>query len=200
MTVDAEDAGQDTGGTLITDGMAIRKKEYGLPTAATWTIWAFTIAPWGAEAAELTAQLVCNQGNTNASVILHRSVLGGLKLAPLIGRLVISRSIIGEDRAADGGVPATLVIGAQGMDADISGSTIFGRATLRSIEAENSLLLGRIDLKHKQAGCVRFLLCPARGRSATPLSLRPARGRSRKHAPPSFRRPASRIKALPGSA
>jgi hypothetical protein len=69
------------------------------------------------------------------------------------------------------------------MDGEISGSTVFGRMSLRTIEAENSILLGLVTLRHRQSGCVRFCyttrasVLPRRyrcvPRASDPDSLRP---------------------------
>ena len=175
ITVDALDAGDDEGGELVIDGLVIRKKIQLRDAGDLSRLGLYNCTVGGGEG-KLDAPVACGAGNERASLTIHRSVLSSIDLPTSAGRLSISRSILGEDRTADGGAPSLHIIRAPGMDAEISGATVFGRASLRTIEAENSLLLGRVALEHKQQGCVRF--CYATRDSALPRRYRCVPGAS----------------------
>jgi hypothetical protein len=72
---------------------------------------------------------------------------------------------VGEDRdlQADPDLLA-LVVDAPSADVEIARSTIFGRAAIRSVEAENSLFLGTARAAQRQRGCVRFSYAPLTSR------------------------------------
>jgi hypothetical protein len=56
------------------------------------------------------------------------------------------------------------------MDTTIAGTTLFGRATCRTIHAENSILTGIVEVEYRQTGCVRF--CYVNETSALPRRYR----------------------------
>ena len=62
------------------------------------------------------------------------------------------------------------------MDMAIAGSTVLGRATCRSLQAENSILTGPITVAFRQTGCVRF--CYVDETSALPRRYRCVPGAS----------------------
>jgi hypothetical protein len=66
-----------------------------------------------------------------------------------------------------------LVVDAHSADADISRSTLFGRVEARSIEAENSLFMGRALALQRQQGCVRFCYAPPGSRLARRFRCQP---------------------------
>ncbi|MFZ7090755.1 hypothetical protein [Primorskyibacter sp. 2E233] len=169
IIVEAAESGQETGGTLILDGLVIQQPVALSPTGDLHHLGVYNCT-LGAQGDRLDPAITCAAGNLSASVTLHRTIAGPIALGEMTGALSISRSIIGEDRTADGQLPAAPVLKAGRMDADISGSTLLGHASLRSIEAENSILLGQIALEHRQRGCVRFCFAP-RG-SALPRRYR----------------------------
>ncbi len=152
-------SGQGEGGALILDGLAIREGIILPPRGDLGELGLFNCTAGGAKG-RLAGGIAAPQGNAACKVTLHRSVLGGVTFGRAAGGLEISRCILSEDDTADGGPPAHDALNAPRMDARISGTTLFGRARLRSIEAENSLLLGNVTLEHRQRGCVRFCYAP----------------------------------------
>ena len=169
VNVHGLDAGDDDGGMLVIDGLVIRNKIQLRANADLGQLSLFNCTV-GATAGQLKQALVQSTGNERVGVTIHRSIVGPLDLPVATGRLAITRSIVGEDRVADGSVPANPVVGAPSMDGEISGSTVFGRMSLRTIEAENSILLGLVTLRHRQSGCVRF--CYTTRDSVLPRSYR----------------------------
>ncbi len=157
VMIDAADAGEDEGGTLILDGLALGDKVEARAGGDLGHLWVLNCTV-GASGALLDKAIVSTADNARMRLTLDRSIAAKIDLPLATGALTISRSILGEDVAADGGGTgnATLVARTPRMDAEISGCTILGRVTCRSIRAENSLLTGDVTVAHKQQGCVRF--------------------------------------------
>lgn len=103
--------------------------------------------------------------NESLTVRLDGAISGPLSLGDATGGVIVRGSIVGEDRTA-GEDPdtMTLVIDAQEADLVLAASTLFGRCEVRSIEAENSLLIGRARAAQRQHGCVRFCYAPRSSR------------------------------------
>jgi hypothetical protein len=117
-------------------------------------------------AAEGLAKGVRVVANNEALTLRLGGVISGpVSLGPATGGVVIVGSIIGEDRTA-GEDPDTmaLVVDAPEADLELAGSTLFGRCEVRSIEAENSLLIGGARASQRQRGCVRFCYAPRSSR------------------------------------
>jgi hypothetical protein len=86
--------------------------------------------------------------NTELAIHIERSIVGAIALPDSVTSLAIVDSI------------ATAAITANGADADIQTSTIFGTINVRSLEARNSILLGLVTAIRRQIGCVRFSYMP----------------------------------------
>lgn len=155
VTIAAADAGEDEAGQVIIDGLVVANRVQTAPTGDLGALRLFN-ATLGARDHRLDRAVSSLAGNARLRVQVHRCVIAGLDLPVATGPLQISRSLVGEDRTADGAGNGALVIKAPLMDTDISASTVIGRATLRSIAAENSILTGAAQVAQKQTGCVRF--------------------------------------------
>lgn len=156
LMVEAEDAGTDEAASLILDGLVI---DGNLSLRDNGDLGALRLynCTLGAKGAMLGRAVQAAGGNTRLSLVLDRCIAAKVDLQTATGPAEISRSIIGEDRIAGGGAGAgSLNLRVALMDLSISGSTVFGRATCRSVTAENSILTGRIAVEHRQTGCVRF--------------------------------------------
>jgi hypothetical protein len=157
LTIQAGEAGTDPGGSLVLDGLAIggsvtisEDGDLGHLGLYNCTI--------GASGATLDQALGAPAGNPRLSMVVDRCIVAKIDLPEAGGSLTIRQSILGEDLSSDGlasGV-GTLVLKTPNMDAAISGCTIFGKCDVRSIQAENSILTGRVNTHFRQTGYVRF--------------------------------------------
>ncbi|HEY0012019.1 MAG TPA: hypothetical protein VGB79_04110 [Allosphingosinicella sp.] len=103
--------------------------------------------------------------NGGLAVGVDHCITGPLMLATAGGGLTIADSIVGEDRDLQANPDLlAIVVNAPAADAEIARSTLFGRASIRSIEAENSLFLGTARAAQRQHGCVRFSYAPPTSR------------------------------------
>jgi len=157
VVIDAEDAGDDVAGSLVIDGLVL-----GGPVTAkaggdlgALRLYNCTV---GASGATLDGGVFAPSDNDRMSLVVDRCIVAQIDLPHATGALEVTRSILGEDLVADvgGAGAATLVLQAPQMDATIAGSTVFGRAVIRTLHAENSILTGRAEAEHRQSGCVRF--------------------------------------------
>lgn len=154
---------EEEAGSLILDGLLI-EGEVAIMAGALGNL-ALYHCTIGASAAGLSKGVRVISANGGLAVTVDHSITGPLALGTAGGGLVIRDSIVGEDRdlQADPDL-LPLVIDAPVADVDISRSTIFGRASIRSIEAENSLLVGTTRAAQRQRGCVRFCYAPLTSR------------------------------------
>lgn len=138
----------------------------------------------GAGAAALANGIRVAGGNEALTVAVRGSIVGKVAMNAAAGGLGIFDSIVGEDRiSGEDPDSMTLVVQAPAADLELARSTLYGRCAVRSIEAENSILVGRADAAHRQSGCVRFCYAPLssrvprRYRCAPDLSLEAAAAR-----------------------
>jgi hypothetical protein len=91
-------------------------------------------------------------------MVIDRSIVAKVNLPDAGSTLTIRQSILGEDLSSDGlgSGAGSLVLNAPNMDAVISGCTILGQCDVRSVQAENSILTGRVNTHFRQTGYVRF--------------------------------------------
>ncbi|HMO76904.1 MAG TPA: hypothetical protein PKD99_10835 [Sphingopyxis sp.] len=158
----APEAGGE-GGALILDGLLI-EGEIAVMAGGLGSL-SLRHATVGASAGGLAKGLRVISQNAGLAVEVDHCITGPLALGPAGGGLNIADSIIGEDRDLQADPDQfALVVDAPSADADIARSTIFGRASVRSIEAENSLFLGTARAAQRQRGCVRFSHVPTASR------------------------------------
>jgi hypothetical protein len=171
VMIDAADAGEDTAGSLVIDGLIIGGTISARPGGdlGPLRLYNCTIGPNGTE---LEHGIICTADNTRMSLVLDRCITAKVDLPHATGTIEVTRSIIGEDLTADtGGTGATvMVLRVPQMDTTIAGTTLFGRATCRTIHAENSILTGIVEVEYRQTGCVRF--CYVNETSALPRRYR----------------------------
>jgi hypothetical protein len=153
----------DEPGTLILDGLlvegevAVRDGALGRLDVRHSTL--------GASAAGLAAGIRVVAGNEALTVALRNSIVGKVAMSAAAGGLGIFDSIVGEDRlSGEDPDSMNLVVVAPAADLELARSTLFGRCQVRSIEAENGILVGRADAAHRQSGCVRFCFAPLSSR------------------------------------
>jgi hypothetical protein len=119
----------------------------------------------GASAAGLANGVRVVAGNEALTVAVRSAIVGKVAMNAAAGGLGIFDSIVGEDRiSGEDPDSMTLVVQAPAADLELARSTLFGRCSVRAIEAENSILVGRADSAHRQAGCVRFCYAPLSSR------------------------------------
>jgi len=162
VTGEAGNAGDEPGsllidGLLIEGEIAVQDGQLGLLDIRHCTV--------GASAAGLAKGVRVVAGNEGLAVRLDHAIAGPLALGEAGGALTVLDSILGEDRTA-GEDPDSmaLMIDAPEADLAIARSTIFGRSEIRSIEGDNSLLIGRTRAAQRQQGCVRFCFTPLSSR------------------------------------
>lgn len=152
---------------------------------------------------EVTQGIALEQDSFDQLRIRHCTVRrpGGTAIAttaPLIGcGIAIERSLVGQCRFEVAGQPgqASLhladtvvipddasgpVVAARSCDSQVCGSTVFGPAAFRSLDATNALFAEPFTVVRRQAGCVRFSfvpvgsVAPRRFRCAPDVQLRDA--------------------------
>jgi hypothetical protein len=124
----------------------------------------------GAGAAALGPGLVVANGaagdNTRLNLHIDHSITGTIDAGQAAGRVCICDSIIGEDRVADGDpLNSPLVLAAEAADLVIGRTTLFGKTTGRTLEADDSIFIGPLDIARRQGGCLRFCYLPETSRS-----------------------------------
>lgn len=159
----AAPAGEEVAGSLILDGLLI-EGEVAIMAGALGAL-SLRHCTVGGSADGLAKGLRVISQNGGLAVEVDHCITGPLLLGTAGGGLRIADSIVGEDRAlqADPDLLA-LIVNAPAADAEIARSTLFGRAAIRSIEAENSLFLGTARAAQRQHGCVRFSYAPPTSR------------------------------------
>jgi hypothetical protein len=145
----------DEPGSLILDGLLVEGDVVARPgTLGMLDIRHCTI---GAAATGLAGGVKVVGANQALAVMLRASIVGRVVMGTAAGGLGIFDSIVGEDRVTGEDPDAmALIVESPEADLEIARSTVFGRAQIRSIEAENSILVGKAVAAHRQNGCVRF--------------------------------------------
>ena len=108
--------------------------------------------------------LAVDPNNHQLSISLERSICGSITLFKTVSKLGIIDSII------DGGEKA---IAADGTDTTVKTSTVFGSSTVRSLEASNSIFMGKVVAIRRQVGCVRFSSLPLDSQVSRPYRCQP---------------------------
>jgi hypothetical protein len=171
VMIDAADADTELAGSLVLDGLLIGGD---LAASAGGDLGALRLynCTIGATGSALQGALRASAGNARMSVLINRCIVSRIELPLATGKIDITRSMIGEDLTADAASAGSgaLILQVPQMDATIMGSTLFGRTECRSIQAENSILTGRVRTEFRQSGCVRF--CYVTQDSALPRRYR----------------------------
>ncbi|WP_128090557.1 hypothetical protein [Ensifer sp. 1H6] len=171
VMIDAADAADDPAGSLVIDGLVISGNLTARPGGDLGALRLYNCTI-GASGAALDRSVRATTENARMSLVMDRCIVGKVDLPQATGGIEITRSIIGEDQIAGGGGAGAgvMVLRVPLMDMSCSGSTVFGRTNCRSLQAENSILTGRITVEHRQTGCVRF--CYADETSVLPRRYR----------------------------
>jgi hypothetical protein len=130
-------------GLLIEGGLGIKKGNLGK-----LRISHCTLVP---DQGGVTMQSAPNT-NDQLQVTLYRSICGPIALLDTVEALSVEESIIDQSRAT--------VISAPGVAVAIIGSTLFGKVSVKSLEASNSIFTDMIEVKRRQTGCIRFCYIP----------------------------------------
>ncbi len=106
------------------------------------------------------------EDNSFLSIAIDRSICGSINLADTVTKLDITDSIIdkGSDRAS------RAAIAAPGAAVDLITTTVFGKTSVRSLEASNCIFNETVTALRHQVGCVRFCYLPEE--SQTPRRYR----------------------------
>jgi hypothetical protein len=161
--------GADSPGTLILDGLLIEggihieDGELGELQLRHATV--------GAAAVSLTGGMRVLAGNERLRLMTDHAILGRAEMGAAGGGVALCDSILGEDRTADTTPTAAfLLLDAPKADLEIARSTLFGRVRGRTLEAENAIFQGLVEIARRQEGCVRFCFVPEGSR--TPMCYR----------------------------
>jgi hypothetical protein len=133
-------------------------------------------ATLGATAAGLTTGLEVDAGAGIARIEIDSSVVGAFALPPTVGALVVTDSLIGEDREADAGagvLSTATAIDAEGTDVAVHRSTVFGRIRARTADLDRMIATGRVRALRRQEGCVRYSFVPLGSRTAPRFRCQP---------------------------
>jgi hypothetical protein len=149
--------GLAVGGLLIEGALTVQAGNLG-----TLRIAHSTLVP---DKGGLTIQATSTSGQDNGrlSLTLERSICGPLTVSGAGPRFTITESIVSSGAASAESEPAIIAGNTEGS---IQASTIFGKTTLRTLEASNDLFTGLVSVERRQVGCVRFSSLP--GDSRTP--------------------------------
>jgi hypothetical protein len=103
--------------------------------------------------------------NTRLNLCIDHSITGSVDAGLAAGRVCICDSILGEARVADGDpLNAPVVLAAAAADLVIGRSTLFGKTTGRTLEADDSIFVGPLHIARRQGGCLRFCYLPETSR------------------------------------
>lgn len=120
----------------------------------------------GAAAASLAKGVRVLAGNELLGLVADHAILGRIEMGAAAGGVTLCDAILGEDRTADPDpTAAPLLLDAPEADLTIARATLFGRATGRTLEAENAIFKGVVQVARRQQGCVRFSFVPVASRT-----------------------------------
>jgi hypothetical protein len=97
----------------------------------------------------IKAEFAKNRVDALHMISLYKTICGEIELSGNISFLEISDCII---QSREGGI----AIEAEGTDLSSERSTILGRASVRTLEASNSIFANEVLVQRQQEGCVRF--------------------------------------------
>ncbi|MCB9765340.1 MAG: hypothetical protein H6739_36540 [Alphaproteobacteria bacterium] len=102
--------------------------------------------------------------NGSLSVTLHRSIIAGVNLENSGSSLTITDCII--DQTSSLASPnATYCVSAPSVDLSIDDSTLLGAASVRSLDASNTIFAQPVTTERLQTGCVRYSYVPLLSRT-----------------------------------
>ncbi|MEU5948407.1 phage tail protein [Micromonospora sp. NPDC047465] len=134
------------GSSLVLDGFLVE----GDITVAPGALTALTVSQ-----CTLTGRLTVADdpagGHRDLRVSLVRSVVGSVRLAPVVPLLAVSECVTDAAGTGDG-----VALAAEGAHLSVEGSTIRGTVSVRSVDAGNCLFDGRLTAEHRQVGCLRY--------------------------------------------
>ncbi len=168
-------------GSLVIDGLLIE----GSVTVAPGNLGGLrlahvTLVPVpGTDSLTVAALPQAGKDNADLAVVLERVITGRLDVAPIIGRLDITDSIV--DAQVPGAVPGVAI---DAGDLTIEATTVLGETNVRSIHAGNSIFSRGRDRRAAPDGMRPLFVRPGRIARAAPVPLPAERpgGRGARHA------------------
>jgi hypothetical protein len=103
--------------------------------------------------------------NDALKLTVRQTICGGIILSDAVPGLCVIESIIGK---GDG-----TALKAEGTTVQIEQSTVLGSSSIRSLEASNSIFTGKVDVKQRQVGCMRFCVLPYTSRTPRRFRCQP---------------------------
>jgi len=168
LAVSGEAEEDDEPGTLIFDGVLVE----GIITVRAGNLGRLELrhSTAGAAPAGLVTgiEVMSDDENRNArlSVLLKSSVSGRVDLGSAAATFEACDSILGEDKSANpdpDSVPT--VLAASDADVVLHRCTVLGRMEARTLDADDTLFVGRPDVSRRQCGCLRFCYLPSGART-----------------------------------
>lgn len=158
--------GTENPGELVLNGLLIEGSVIVLPgSLGALDIVHGTIVP-GKGSLKVEAAPDEDAGNVELKLTLDHVICGAISLSPRVPSLTVSNSLVssGVSIVGSGGqsIPA---ITAAGAELEVRNSTIFGKTSVRTLEAANTIFTGRVDTLRVQTGCARFSYLPPESRS-----------------------------------
>jgi photosystem II stability/assembly factor-like uncharacterized protein len=122
-----------------------------------------------------------DENNSRLSLTLRRCISGTITLAASIPNLTLIDSIIDaraiqpadQDENITENLNQQQAIAAPGTALAVKTCTIFGTTTVRTVEAEESLFLGKLTSQRRQVGEMRFCYVPAGSRTPPRFRCQP---------------------------
>jgi len=102
-------------------------------------------------------ELRVDTANNSLNIRIERSICGPIFLLSSLLLLQVCDSIVGNGAQSTSNEPA---ITAAGTAVTLQQTTVFGTIAVRSLEAENAIFTGLVDVERTQIGCVRFSFVP----------------------------------------
>jgi hypothetical protein len=168
MQVKGTGTASEDAGTLILDGILIAGKinvlsgDLGMLEARHCSLGIGTSSLGQGIAVDAGA----NGDNLRLNMHLAHCITGLVDAGKAAGKLKLCDTIVGEDRVADGDpLTSPVVLLATSADLEIARSTLFGKTVGRTLEADDSIFIGPLNIARRQDGCVRFSYVPEASRT-----------------------------------
>lgn len=122
------------------------------------------------------------EDNSRLTLSLRRCISGAITLAPSVPRLTLTDCIVDArsphlmDTSMDGNdlnLNQQQAIAAPGTGVDVKTSTLFGTTTVCTLDAQESLFLGKVVSQRRQAGDLRFCYVPQGSRTPPRFRCQP---------------------------
>jgi hypothetical protein len=182
------------GGQFLLDGLSIEGRVIvGPGDLASLVVSDATVLSPGGDKARPDGGQITASGNPHLAVHLLRTICAGLNLTGVPG-LTLADSLL-YDGGPSGAGPPGVTLNAADARTQIDSCTVIGGIVVRTLTASNSILDGRVDVSHRQEGCIRFSYLPPDSRTPRRYRCQPSDDATAGSAVPRF---TSLVPADPG--